>query len=88
MSGKCCHHIAAYNRKRLKKKLRKVKRKKTTTPPPEEAVDVMSPPWEAAVKELGAGQTITPWTPPAPVVPARTAEEMTRSPVHSLGELA
>ena len=59
----------------MKKKLRKVKRKKTTTPTP---VEVMSPPWESAVKELGRGQTITPWTPPAPVVPARTAEEMTR----------
>ena len=34
----------------------------------------MTPPWETALKELGSGQTITPWTPPAPVVPARTAE--------------
>ena len=73
------------SRKRMKKKLRKVKRKKTTTPPPEE---VMTPPWESAVKELGTGQTITPWTPPAPVVPARTAEEMTRGAALSPGEFA
>ena len=74
------------SRKRMKKKLRKVKRKKTTTPPAPE--EVMTPPWESAVKELGTGQTITPWTPPAPVVPARTAEEMTRGAALSPGEFA
>ena len=70
----------------MKKKLRKVKRKKTTTPAAPE--EVMTPPWESAVKELGTGQTITPWTPPAPVVPARTAEEMTRGAALSPGEFA
>ena len=74
------------SRKRMKKKLRKVKRKKTTTPPAPE--EVMTPPWESAVKELGTGQTITPWTPPASVVPARTAEEMTRGAALSPGEFA
>ena len=82
------NHTAAINRKKLKKKLRKVKRKKTTTTPaPVEEVMMMTPPWESAVKELGSGQTITPWTPPSPVVPARTAEEMTRGAALTLGEL-
>ena len=85
------NQIVAKNRKRnLKKKLRKVKRKKTTTTPApvEEAMMMMTPPWESAVKELGSGQTITPWTPPSPVVPARTAEEMTRGAAFTLGEFA
>ena len=72
--AQCCD----LRKRPLRKKLRKVKkRKKTTTTAATPLEALMAPPWESAVKELGSGQTITPWTPPSPVVPARTAEEMT-----------